>query len=139
MDHKGDIQAIVDTVLCARNEDENRFISIIQTEIDSGKLKEFRKFSADCSSKAKLKRKRDADREAKEAEELAKELGLDKKGLKLNENTTEDELALMIQGRAQARFDAMIENIENKYASNSKKSSKAKKDSGNKKQKASEA
>lgn len=107
----GDIQAIIDNVLCATIEDEDRFIGLIQEEIKAGRLSRLRKFTSDCAPAAKKKRKRAADAEAKEAEAMAKEMGL-KKG----EENDLQALQVVIRERAQNRFDSMIANIENKYA-----------------------
>ena len=66
----------MDNVLCATAEDEERFSSIIKKWIAAGEAPDLKKFTKE-SAKRKKQRKRRAEGERKEADELAKELGLD--------------------------------------------------------------
>ena len=60
-------------------EDEDRFVDLINQAIASGTVKstsEWKKHLKDTKGKGKERRRKKADKEAKEAEELAKELGV---------------------------------------------------------------
>ena len=73
-DAEGCMDTIIDTVLCATQDDEPRFAEKIQGWIESGKVPALEKFSHETKeNKSKRKKRRDA--EAKEAEEYAKEIG----------------------------------------------------------------
>ena len=74
MEEDGDMDKIIDTVLCATQDDEPRFAEKIQGWIESGTVPALEKFSHETKeNKSKRKKRRDA--EAKEAEEYAKEIG----------------------------------------------------------------
>jgi len=68
------------------------------------------------------RRKREAEREAKEAEEMAKKFGLDKKLLGSNES--EEELKQIIIKRQKKRTSALVESLEAKYGGNESKKAK---------------
>jgi DnaJ family protein C protein 9 len=118
--HKGDMTKVIDDMFFGDYEKEERYRSILQKEIDGKTVKVFKKFNSKIS-----KRKRNAAiKEAEEAIQHAKDLGL----------KTDDDLSALILKRQESRFDAMMKNIEEKYAkkSNSTKRSKANLNSGNK-------
>ena len=105
---------ILDTVMCSREEDEERFRDMINEMI---KNKEVKKFKA-ASKAEKENRKREREQEAKEAEEAARELGL---------GAGEDSLRSLILSRQSNRAsaaDSFLDGLAEKY---SKKSSKSKK------------
>ena len=77
LDGDGDMDYIMDNVLCATAEDEERFSTIIKKWIAAGEAPDLKKFTKE-SAKRKKERKRRAEGERKEADELAKELGLDR-------------------------------------------------------------
>ncbi|KAK9760881.1 hypothetical protein K7432_014665 [Basidiobolus ranarum] len=126
--HKGDIELIMQSVLLAEVEDEDRIRKILQTAIDEGDIKPYKKFTK-VDEKAKTRRREQAAREAKEAEELAKELGLDKKlKRKKNQENDEDSLKALIQQRSAKRMNQLVDNLEAKYAKKeSKKTTKKRK------------
>ena len=70
----GCMDTIIDTVLCATQDDEPRFAEKIQGWIDSEDVEALDKFSHETKEN-KSKRKKRRDNEAKEAEEYAKEIG----------------------------------------------------------------
>ena len=76
LDGDGDMDYIMDNVLCATQDDEARFSDVIKKWIAAGEAPDLKKFSKE-SAKRKKERKRRAEGERKEAEQLGKELGLD--------------------------------------------------------------
>ena len=75
----GDMDHILESVLCCTFEDEPRFHDIIKQWIKDGSVPQF-KFVATETKKKRQQRKKRYELEAKEAEELRKELGLDDSG-----------------------------------------------------------
>jgi DnaJ homolog subfamily C member 9 len=75
--HKGSIEGILSEIPHSNHEDEARFISILNPLIASGDLKSFPKWVKDTKdTKGKERRKKAGEKEAKQAEEHAKELGV---------------------------------------------------------------
>ncbi|KAI0637034.1 DnaJ-domain-containing protein [Trametes polyzona] len=73
----GDIEVIMTHIPHSTHDDEGRFIMIVTDLIKKGELPSLPKWeSSTKDEKAKLVRKKQADKEAKEAEALAKELGV---------------------------------------------------------------
>jgi len=111
------------------HEDEARFVMIISSLIANKELKstaEWKKSVKD--EKAKLARQKEGEREAKEAEELAKELGVwdefygsgkaterKKKGKGGDEEDTSALQALILKKR-QRNMDDLVDSIAAKYA-----------------------
>ncbi|KAJ1868867.1 hypothetical protein LPJ55_005729 [Coemansia sp. RSA 990] len=129
--HKGDIGLILTEVMLAEVEDEPRFIEIIEAAIAKKELKRTKQYT--LSKKDALKRKRQAEDEAAEAAELRKELGLDdqlrkiKKGKRKHDNEDEEvAIGALIRQRTSSRMNAIIANIEEKYASQPAKKKKSK-------------
>jgi len=120
---KGDMDLIFEKVMFGDVlEDEERFREIIKEGIEKGEVKGFKKFT-DVKGKElerqKEKRVRNAKKEAQEAEELAKELGLDgqlKKKGKESKEGGEDMLKAMIMQRQKDRSGTFMANLEAKYA-----------------------
>ena len=110
METDGDMDMIIDTVLCATTDDEPRFAEKIQGWIESEEVPAFEKFSHETKeNKSKRKKRRDA--EAKEAEEYAKEIGLD---------NSQNSLANMImqrQAKREAEADSFFDHLAAKYGS----------------------
>merc|ERR1719273_1297323 len=114
---EGDMGQILDTVMCAREEDEERFRNMINEMIKNKEVKKFKAFSK-VSKAEKENRKREREKEAREAEEAAQELGL---------GSGEDSLRSLILARQSNRASAaesFLDGLAEKY---SKKSSKSKK------------
>lgn len=115
--NKGNIESIVDDVFFGDDEGAlDRFAAIIKRAITKGVVDEQKSFESIISDRAALdalkrKRKRTAEKEAKEAKELAKELGLGKDGRDLHS---------VIKGKSAGRFDSMIAGLEAKYGNGSK-------------------
>merc|ERR1711973_493378 len=108
MEAEGDMDTIIDTVLCATPEDEPRFAEKIQSWIDSELVPMFDNFSHETKENKK-KRKKRREAEAKEAEEYAKEIGLD---------NSENSLANMImqrQAKREAEADNFFDHLAAKY------------------------
>jgi DnaJ family protein C protein 9 len=115
-DSKGDMDYILENVLCCNVEDEDRFRDIIEEAIQEKKVKRYAKFKK--NEKITKKRKKLAQDEAKEAEEYQKELGLD---------GSEQALAKLIKEKSEKRMNDLIENLEAKYVNKSEKTKKKKK------------
>ncbi|XP_013385220.1 dnaJ homolog subfamily C member 9 [Lingula anatina] len=119
VDYEGDMDEIIDSVLCASVEDEPRFRNILTELIKRKELPSFKKFAKESRAK-KDARKRKAQAEAQEAEELASELGLDKN----------NSLQALIKKNQQSREEQMggfLASLEAKYAQPKSKTSKGKK------------
>ncbi|XP_036802150.1 dnaJ homolog subfamily C member 9 isoform X1 [Oncorhynchus mykiss] len=118
-EHKGDMDMIMENVLCATQEDEPRIRAVLQCAIDSKVLPAHKAFTNE-SAKKKSSRKRKADKERKEAEEMQKEMGLN----------SEDSLVAMIkknQKSKEAGFNNFMDNMEAKYCKKRPSSSSGRK------------
>lgn len=119
LESEGNMDQIIDTVLCATAEDESRFAKKIQTWIESEQVPAFENFTQETKENKK-KRKSRREAEAKEAEEYAKEIGLDKPS----------DLERMIMQRQQKRAaeaDSFFDHLAAKYGgSGGKKKNKKK-------------
>ena len=98
-------------------DDEPRFREILKEAIKSKEIRSYKKFIETSNSLSMDKRKKEAEREAKEAEKMAKKLGLDKNG-------SEEELKQIILNRGEKRMNALIESLESKYGGNESKRAK---------------
>lgn len=108
LEFEGDVEQILNHVMCSEIDDEPRFTKIIKNWIKKKEVPDFPKFSKE-TAKSKQSRKRKAEAEAAEAEELQQELGI----------TSENSLRSMIQSRQQHRESEMasfFDNLEAKYA-----------------------
>jgi DnaJ homolog subfamily C member 9 len=108
VDGEGSVQYIIDHIMVCSYQDEPRFITLIKEAISAGTVENFPKWAKQTSEKAIKARKRAAEKEAKEAEELSKELGLKKSATKMSEG----ELGALIQQRAQSRMNGLLEKLE---------------------------
>ena len=68
---------IMSSVLCATSDDEPRIREIIQKMIDSEDVPSYKSFISESKKKQEARKKK-ANREAKLAEKMAEELGLNK-------------------------------------------------------------
>nr|XP_051679182.1 dnaJ homolog subfamily C member 9 isoform X1 [Oryctolagus cuniculus] len=76
LDFKGDMDQIMESVLCVQYTEEPRIRNIIQQAIDAREVPSYKAFVKESKQKMNA-RKRRAQEEAKEAEVSRKELGLD--------------------------------------------------------------
>ena len=116
---EGDMGQIIDTVMCAREEDEERFRDMINEMIKNKEVKKFKAFTK-TNKAEKENRKRAAAAEAEEAEAAAKELGL---------GEGEDSLRAMILARQTNRGAAassFLDGLAEKYGNNKKTKTKKK-------------
>eukprot|EP01136_Pigoraptor_vietnamica_P000521 Opistho-1_new@25923 len=111
LEAKGDMGLIIDNVLCATVDDEDRFRDILTQEIQAGNLKSYKKFSKE-SDKERTSRRKHADEEAAEAEKEKKRLGL---------GDGHGDLAALIQRRNTQRADSVLASLEAKYGGKGKK------------------
>ncbi|GAA5931753.1 uncharacterized protein JCM15063_001559 [Sporobolomyces koalae] len=125
---KGDLEIILDSIMCSTHDDEERFVKLINQAIESNELEatsKWKKMSKD--TKAKEQRKKKADKEAKEAEKAARELGVHDKlygdkgkgkgKSKAQGEAGDDEAALkaLIQGNRDKRMSSLMDSLEAKY------------------------
>lgn len=108
-------------VLCSTEADTPRYTDIIKQSIKDGTVKRYKAFTSTTTAKAGQRRKREADKEAKEAEDYAKEMGLDKKLWGKKDDDGESSLKALIKSRNAQRnerlesmMDAIIEREEAK-------------------------
>ena len=105
---EGSVDFIIENVMACSYEDEPRFIKIVNEAIKEGTVEQFPRWKKDTSTKAIASRKKKAEAEAKEAEELSKELGIGKRVDKMDEG----ELGKMIMQRQQNRMNGLLEKLE---------------------------
>lgn len=133
----GDLDVILSTVMGATVDDEDRFVALLNDSIASEEIKAtsaWRKAAKDV--KGKERRRKAAEKESKEAEELAKELGVHDKlfGARASKGKggkgkgkakqggdadgEDDEAALraLIQGNQAKRMSSLLDSLEAKYA-----------------------
>ena len=109
---KGDMNLIMEQMFSEDMlEDEPRFREILQNAIDKGEIGKYDKFVSESKRKAS-KRKAHYEKEAKEAEELKKQIGLDEKSL-------EGAILARMSARKAQSNDFLAE-LEKKYASKEK-------------------
>jgi DnaJ family protein C protein 9 len=116
LDGEGSMKYILDSVLCCTDEDEERFTDVILDWIEKEEVPYFKAFRKLTAKEAK-QRKKKADKEAAEAEKLAKELGV----------KDEDSLVSMIMKRQEKRgreAESFLDGLAEKYGSKSKKGKK---------------
>ena len=114
---EGDMGVIIDSVMCAREEDEERFRDIINEMIKDKEVKKYKAFSK-TNKAEKENRKRAAAAEAEEAEAAAKEMGL---------GEGEDSLRAMIlarQGNRAAAAGNFLDGLAEKYGNKKTKTKK---------------
>jgi DnaJ homolog subfamily C member 9 len=121
-DGEGSVQFIIENIMGCSYEDEPRFIKIVNDAIKGGKVEEFPKWKKDTNDKAVSKRRKAAEKEAKEAEELSKELGLNKPASKMDEG----ELGQLIMQRQKGRLDNLLEKLEAEATAKAEKKVKRK-------------
>ncbi|KAM6105380.1 dnaJ homolog subfamily C member 9-like [Pterocles gutturalis] len=113
---EGDMDRIMESVLCVTYTDEPRIRRIIEKAIDSGEVPSYKAFVQESKKKMNA-RKRRAEKEAKEAEKAKLELGLG----------GEDGLKALIESRNKDRkkeMDDFLAQLEAKYGNNAKKGGK---------------
>ncbi|XP_040832024.1 dnaJ homolog subfamily C member 9 [Ochotona curzoniae] len=76
LDFQGDMDRILESVLCVQYSEEPRIRDVIQQAIDAGEVPAYKAFVKESKQKMNA-RKRRAQEEAKEAEKSRKELGLE--------------------------------------------------------------
>ncbi|XP_010132649.1 PREDICTED: dnaJ homolog subfamily C member 9, partial [Buceros rhinoceros silvestris] len=116
LDFEGDMDRIMDSVLCVDYTDEPRIRKIIEKAISSGEVPPYKGFVKESKQK-QTARKRRAEKEAREAEKTKEELGLG----------GEDDLKALIQKRnkdRQKEMDDFFAQLEAKYGNNAKRGAK---------------
>jgi DnaJ family protein C protein 9 len=134
--NEGNMDAVFESVMLSNPlEDEERFRAIIDSAIKNGEVEAFDAFTKE-SKRTRKRRADNAKKEAAEAREMAKELGVEdqlfgagnkKSSRKAKDHSTSDSaLAALIQQRQQSRSEGFLDRLEQKYASSSKPSKRKK-------------
>lgn len=131
--HKGDMDKVYRTVMLSNVlDDDKRFRAIINKAILECEVTDWPKFTEEPKEKRE-KRVRVAKREAEQAKELAKELGLEDKlygkGRKRKTKKaaeSEGDLMALIQQRRKNHATNFLDNLEAKWAANEVKGTKRK-------------
>ncbi|CAI9733612.1 Hypothetical predicted protein [Octopus vulgaris] len=110
VEYEGDMDRIMDNMMCSTSEDEPRFVNIVQGLIKKKQLPNFEMFIKE-DMKKKHKRSKRFEMEAKEAEEMKKKLGLN----------SENSLESQILKRRANNFNSTIASLEAKYCKSAKK------------------
>ncbi|NWS98942.1 DNJC9 protein, partial [Mionectes macconnelli] len=116
LNFKGDMDRIMESVMCADYTDEPRIREMIERAIDSGELPSYKAFVRESKQKM-MSRRRRAEKEAKEAKKTKDELGLG----------GENDLQALIQRRSKDRareMDDFFAQLEAKYGNSAKKGGK---------------
>ncbi|KAK7065689.1 DnaJ subfamily C member 9 [Halocaridina rubra] len=114
LDGEGDMEYILENVLCTTIDDEARFRKIIKGWIKKKEVPNFRNFSGE-SKRKKDARKRKAAAEAEEAEEMKKEMGLG------NDMDSLQALILKKNKDRAEEMDSFLNNLAAKYGGGTKK------------------
>ena len=115
-------------------DDEGRFCDIINAAIEAGGVEAYPAYTKETKS-SKKRRRAAAQKEAMEAEEYAKELGVHSKlfdensklagrkgkGKKAKEEEDTGGLEALIRSRNKSRMDDLIQNLEAKYGGGRRK------------------
>ncbi|RKP21593.1 DnaJ-domain-containing protein [Rozella allomycis CSF55] len=118
---RGDILRIIDEIFFGDESQIDRYKAIINEAIEEGKVKKYRSFEKNIEEKLQ-KRRKNIEKEAKEAEEVAKKLGI-------STVNNEDELVALIRSKNSSKedkFDSFLSNLEEKYAKPKSKRQKRK-------------
>ncbi|XP_014778235.1 dnaJ homolog subfamily C member 9 [Octopus bimaculoides] len=110
VEYEGDMDRIMENMMCSTFEDEPRFVNIVQGLIKKKQLPNFEVFIKE-DMKKKHKRSKRFEMEAKEAEEMKKKLGLN----------SENSLESQILKRRANNFNSTIASLEAKYCKSAKK------------------
>ncbi|XP_059802193.1 dnaJ homolog subfamily C member 9 [Hypanus sabinus] len=117
MEFKGDMDCIMESVLCATVGDEPRIREVLESAIKAQELPAYTAFTKESKNKQRA-RKRQGDREAKEAEAARLELGLE---------DGDDSLKALIQKKQKDRekeMNSFLTAMEAKYCGKSAKGGK---------------
>ncbi|KAK7703784.1 hypothetical protein SLS57_010747 [Botryosphaeria dothidea] len=122
---KGNMNKIYEIIMLSNPlEDEERFRSILDAAIADGTVPVEKNY-AEESEKSRQNRMKAARKEADEADDAAKEIGTsDKKKKKTQAGGDLGDLAAMIQQRQKGRAESFFDQLEAKYAPDSKKGKK---------------
>lgn len=105
----GDIVKITEEIFFGSVHEEERYIEIIKRQISREILPDyFSNGKSPDSHRKKALRLKKAEKEAKEADNYAKELGI-------MSSMDSSNLTALIQNKQKSRFDSMINNLESKY------------------------
>ncbi|GAA6011653.1 hypothetical protein JCM11491_004722 [Sporobolomyces phaffii] len=142
--HAGDLESILGAVMCSTEADEPRFVALVDSAIDRGTLAATPQWTATSRDAAgRRTRHAKAAKEEREAEKLAKELGVheklygagvgDRKGKGKDKGKSDrgdgdedgdDNAALkaLIQGNRDKRMTSLMDSLEAKYGAKKRSS-----------------
>ncbi|KAA8644170.1 hypothetical protein EYZ11_012046 [Aspergillus tanneri] len=125
--YRGDLDKVYESVmLCNVIDDDDRFRAMINKAMSEGRVQEHKKYVEESEKKKQLRLKR-AQKEAKEAEQLSKELAdkkeTKKKGgrKKKDADMTDNDLASIIRQRQASRADTFFDKLEETYTGGKKR------------------
>jgi len=129
------MDGILSEVPLSSVDDENRFIETIQAAVRAGVVESSKAFALQTTNKARQARRKAAEQEAREAEQLAVQLGLDKKlagenGDSNQKSDGEDALRALMLKRGEKRMNALVTSLEEKYGGQTKGKKRRKKGDG---------
>ncbi|KAB2570914.1 uncharacterized protein LTHEOB_11279 [Lasiodiplodia theobromae] len=121
---KGNMNKIYEVVMLSNPlEDEDRFRDILDAAIADGTVPALKKYTEE-SEKSRRDRIKKAKKEAEEADDAAKEMAGPKKKQKKAQGGDLGDLAALIQQRQKGRSESFFDQLEAKYAPDSKKGKK---------------
>ncbi|OJD40352.1 uncharacterized protein BKCO1_100012 [Diplodia corticola] len=121
---KGNLNKIYEVIMLSNPlEDEDRFRAILDAAIADGTVPAEKKYT-DESERSRQNRMKKARKEAEEADDAAKEMEGTKKKKKAQGDGGLGDLAAMIQQRQKGRSESFFDQLEAKYAPDSKKGKK---------------
>lgn len=122
---KGNMNAMYQVVMLSNPlEDEDRFRAILDAAIKDGTIPAEKKYTEE-SEKSRQNRMKNAQKEADQAEGAAKEAEGSKKKKKKDQGSGDlGDLAALIQQRKKGRAESFFDQLEAKYAPDSKKGKK---------------
>lgn len=114
---EGDMDYILETVLCATIDDEGRLRDLLQNMVDEDEIPAFPKFVNETQAKKK-RRKRKMNKEAEEAQQMKDEMGL---------GESESDLFALIQKKQTGReqeMNSFYDSLAEKYGGKKKSTTK---------------
>lgn len=121
---KGNMNKIYEVVMLSNPlDDEERFRAILDAAIEQGTVSAEKKYTEE-SERGRQKRMKNAEKEADEADGAAQEMEGSKKKKKKDQGGDLGDLAALIQQRQKGRATSFFDQLEAKYAPESKKGRK---------------
>lgn len=113
IEQKGNMNEIMNAIMCSTIDDEERFREIIDDLINTKEVKAFKAYTNE-SKQRKARRRRKAEKEAAEAEEELKKL----------KKSEDDDLRSLILAKNAEREENFLKNLEEKYCGSKRRERK---------------